>query len=140
MTEKAASRKTIEVGRKRIPMKKLLHGKEIRSAAKALEEFRLNLNEAEFMYGAKITIQMDSYGEYTAVAKRLETDSELANRLEKVRLAAEAKKEREAKRKLVEAEKARRDEESRKARTIEQMKVMAKANGISFKELQGIIE
>lgn len=135
MSETKTTRKTIEVGRKRIPMKKLLHGKEIRAAAKSLEDFRLNLNEAEFMYGAKITIQMDSYGEYTAVAKRLETDSELANRLEKARLAAEAKKEREAKRKIAAAEKAKHDEETRKTRTIEHLKSMAKANGISIKDL-----
>lgn len=135
MSETKTARKTIEVGRKRIPMKKLLHGKEIRAAAKSLEDFRLNLNEAEFMYGAKITIQMDSYGEYTAVAKRLETDSELANRLEKARLAAEAKKEREAKRKIAAAEKAKHDEETRKTRTIEHLKSMAKANGISIKDL-----
>ena len=132
---KEQKRKTIEVGRKRIPLKKLLHGKEIRSAAKALEDFRLNLNEAEFMYGAKITVQMDSYGECTAVAKRPETDSEFANRLEKARLAAEAKKEREVKRKIAVAEQAKRDEETRKIRTIEHLKSMAKANGISIKDL-----
>lgn len=135
MTDTKQSRKTIEVARKRIPMKKLLHGKEIRAAAKALEEFRLNLNEAEFMYGAKITVQMDSYGEYTAVAKRPETDNEYATRLEKARLAAEAKKEREVKRKLAAEEKAKRDEETRKTRTIEHLKSMAKANGISIKDL-----
>lgn len=135
MAESKTARKTIEVGRLRIPMRKLLHGKEIREAAKSLEDFRLRLNEQEFMYGAKITVHVDTYGEYTAVAKRLETDNELANRIEKARLAAEAKKEREAKRKIAAAEKAKHDEETRKARTIEHLKSMAKANGISIKDL-----
>lgn len=128
-------RKMIEVGRKRIPMKKLLHGKEIREAAAALEDYRLHLNEAEFLYGAKITIMMGEYGEATAVAKRLETDSELAARIEKARVAAEAKKERERKRKLAEAEKAKRDAETRKIRTAEHIKQLIKANGLSNEEL-----
>lgn len=125
----------VEVGRKRIPMKKLLHGKEIRDAAKALEDYRLHLNEAEFLFGAKITIVMGEYGEATAVAKRPETDNEYADRIEKARLAAEAKKEREKKRQLAEAEKARRDAETRKIRTAEHVKQLIKANGLSSDEL-----
>jgi hypothetical protein len=54
MTKKTDQRKTIQVGSKRIPLNKLLHGKEIREAAKALEDFRLKLNEEEFLYGAKL--------------------------------------------------------------------------------------
>jgi hypothetical protein len=124
------NRKTIEVARKRVPLKKLLHGKEIREAAKALEDFRLNLNEAEFLYGAKITLTMDTYGECQAVAKRPETDKEFADRIEKARLAAEAKKAREIKRK---AEEARRKEQSQAEeliRTKERLIKMALDAGI----------
>lgn len=138
MTE-STKRKTVEVARKRVPLRKLFHGKEIRDAAKALEDFRLNLNEAEFLYGGKITLTMDSYGECTAVAKRPETDNELANRIEKARLAAVAKQEREVKRKLAEVEKKKRDEETRKARTIEQMKSMVKANGLTVDDLKELL-
>jgi hypothetical protein len=126
----ANKRKTIEVARKRVPLKKLLNGKEIREAAKALEDFRMNLNEAEFLYGAKITLTMDTYGECTAVARRPETDKELADRLEKVRLAAVAKAEREAKRKAIEAAKAREAELNKRARAIETIQNMAKMAGI----------
>jgi len=91
---KTTQRKTVEVARKRVPLRKLLHGKEIRAAAKALEDFRMNLNEAEFLYGAKITLTMDTFGECVAVARRPETDKEFADRMEKARLAAEAKKAR----------------------------------------------
>ena len=135
MTKTTTHRKMVEVGRKRIPMKKLLHGKEIRDAAKALEDYRLHLNEAEFLFGAKITIVMGEYGEATAVAKRPETDNEYADRIEKARLAAEAKKEREKKRQLAEAEKARRDAETRKVRTAAHIKELAKANGLTQQEL-----
>ena len=93
--DKKNERKTVEVGRKRVPLKKLLHGKEIRVAAKALEDFRLQLVEQEFLLGAKITLHFDSYGDLTAVAKRPETDNEMFKRLEKARLVAEAKAERE---------------------------------------------
>lgn len=132
---KEQKRKLVECGRKRVPLKKLLNGKEIRAAAAALEEFRLHLNEAEFMYGAKITLQMGEYGECTAVAKRPETDSEFDARIEKARQAEIAKQEREVKRKLAAEEKARRDEETRKARTIEHLKSMMKSNNLSIEDL-----
>lgn len=126
-----SNRKTVEVARKRVPLKKLLHGKEIREAARALEDFRLNLNEAEFLYGAKITLTMDSYGELQAVARRLETDKELADRLEKVRLAAVAKAEREAKRKAIAAAKAREEELNRKERAAETIRKIAAEHGLN---------
>lgn len=132
---KATQRKTIEVARKRVPLKSLLNGKEIRVAAKALEDFRLKMNEAEFLYGAKITLTVDSYGECTAVAKRPETDKEFADRIEKARLAAEAKKEREIKRKEAEVAAAQKKREAQRQQTIEHIKRMAKEQGISSNEL-----
>jgi hypothetical protein len=113
-----------------VPLKKLLHGKEIREAAKALEDFRLNLNEAEFLYGAKITLTMDSYGECTALAKRPETDKEYADRLEKARLAAEAKRRREAERKIAEAARREKDRIDQLHKTKEQLIRMALEAGI----------
>lgn len=133
---KTQERKTIEVDRKRVPLRKLFHGKEIREAAKALEDFRLNLNEAEFLYGAKITIQMDTYGECTAVAKRPETDKEFADRLEKARLAAEAKKERERIKKLKEEQRKKDEETNRKQRAAEYIQKLAKEAGISVTILE----
>jgi hypothetical protein len=59
-TQQQQKRKMVEVDRKRVPLRKLFHGKEIRDAAAALEDYRLKLNEAEFLYGAKITLTMDS--------------------------------------------------------------------------------
>jgi hypothetical protein len=133
-------RKMVEVDRKRVPLRKLLHGKEIRDAAAALEEYRLKLNEAEFLYGAKITLTMDSYGECIAVAKRLETDSEFAARLEKARLAEEAKKEREA-RKVIEAElRAANAAERQRKQAIETMKNLAQSNGITKDELKALVD
>lgn len=136
---KANHRKRIEIGSKRIPMKKLLHGKEIREAAKALEDFRMNLNEQEFLYGAKITIQVKEYGETYAVASRLETDKEFEERLEKARLAAEAKKERERIRKLKEAERARIEAEMRKERIAQHIKDLASTNGLTKQDVLDIL-
>lgn len=124
-------RKTIEIDSKRIPLRQLLHGKEIREAAKALEGFRMKLNEQEFLYGAKITIKWDNYGDVYAVARRPETDKEFADRIEKARLAAEAKKEREAKRKLQAEIRAREEEQNKKARVAEYIKKLASDAGIS---------
>jgi hypothetical protein len=130
-------RKLVEVGRKRVPLRKLLHGKEIRDAATALEEYRLHLNEAEFLYGAKITLTMDTYGECIAVAKRPETDSEYNARLEKARLAEEAKREREIKR-AAEAEiKAAKKAETQRKQAIETLKTMMKHNNVTIEDLNG---
>jgi hypothetical protein len=136
---KTTQRKTIEVARRRVPLKKLLHGKEIREAAKALEDFRMNLNEAEFLYGAKITLMMDSYGELQAVARRLETDKEFADRMEKARLAAEAKKAREAKRRAEEEKRAIEAAFRRRAQAAEYIRNVAKEHGITSDELVDIL-
>lgn len=140
MARNKHERKTVEIDRRRIPMRKLLHGKEIREAAKALEDFRLHLNEKEFLYGATITVVMGEYGEAHAVARRPETDTEFADRLEKQRIAEELKKEREEKRKL-QAERRKAEEEIRKkARVAETIRSMAKENGLSHKEVLDILK
>lgn len=139
MARSKNDRKLVEVSRKRVPLRKMLDGKEIRDAAAALEDFRLHLNEAEFLYGAKITLKMDSYGECIAIAKRLETDSEYATRLEKDRLAAEAKLERERKKALAAEQRAIREKELQKQRTLDHLKTIVKANGLTAKDLEDLM-
>lgn len=128
---KLNQRKTIEVGSKRIPLRQLLNGKEIREAAKALEDFRMKLNEEEFLYGAKISIKWENYDSVYAVARRPETDKEFANRLEKQRLAAEAKAERARIKAIRDEERRRQEAATRKARVAEHIKNLAKEAGIS---------
>lgn len=139
MTKKL-TRKTVELAHKRIPLRKLLHGKDIRTAAKALEDFRLGFNEHEILFGATLTIKMDTYGEAVLYAHRPETDKEYEARLEAARLAEEAKKEREAKRKLMAAEKAKRDALDRKKNIAQRAKEMALSNGISIEELTEMLK
>ncbi len=134
MTKKF-ERKTVEIGTKRIPLRKLIHGKEIREAAKALEDFRLVFNEQELLYGAKLTVKMDTYGEAVLVAKRFETDNEMNKRLEAARIAAEQKAERDRKRKIMEAERAKKREAERKQNVVTHIKEMAKSNNLTIDEL-----
>jgi len=122
---KKQERKTIEIDRKRIPLRSLLHGKEIREAADALKDFRMKLNEQEFLYGAKIIIHWESYDSAYAVARRLETDKEFADRLEKARIAAEAKAERERIKKIKAEQRAREEEANKKARVAEYIQKLA---------------
>ena len=129
------TRKLVELGSKRIPMRKLLHGKEIREAAKALEDFRLTFNEQEILYGAKLTIKMDSYGETTLHAHRPETDKEYADRLEKQRISAEKKREAEKKRKELEIERAAKLESEKKQRALDSIAHIAKSTGLNGDEL-----
>jgi hypothetical protein len=140
MATKTPGRKMIEIDRKRVPLKSLLHGKEIRVAAQALEDYRLKLNEAEILYGAKLTLVMDTYGACTVVAKRLETDSEYQKRLEDIRLAAEAKVEREKKKAIAAEAKKERMIVEQKQRAIESLKNLAKANSLTASDLTSIME
>jgi hypothetical protein len=139
MTKKN-EKKTVEVGRKRVPLRKILHNKEIRVAAKALEDFRLTLIEQEFLLGAKIILQINEYGECIAVAKRPETDNEYAKRLEKARLAEEAKKERERKRKIAEAEKAKLIEVSRKRNAINTVENWIRNHDLTIDDLASVLK
>lgn len=140
MQTKPPQRKTVEIGKKRIPLRKLLHGKDIRTAAKALEDFRLTFNEAEILYGAKLTVKMDTYGEAVLYAHRLETDNEMMKRIEAARIKAEEKAEREKKRKIVEAEKAKRQAAERKQNVAQRVKEMALSNGLSVEELTEMLK
>lgn len=101
MAKSPTDRRVVEMCRKRIPLKKLLNGKELRDGIADMEKFRQSFNEYEFLYGAKIMVQCSPYdGEVNVIVRRPETDKELATRLEKAREAAEAKKAREEKKKL----------------------------------------
>jgi uncharacterized protein YlxW (UPF0749 family) len=137
---KTNQRKTVEVGRKRIPLRKLIHGKEIREAAKALEDFRLTFNEQEIMFGAKLTITMDTYGEAILVANRPESDNEMAKRLEKARLAEEAEKERERKRKLAEAIRAKNRDEDRKKQAVITIENLIQNNGLTARDFAAVLK
>lgn len=128
---KIHERKTIEIARKRIPLRQLLNGKEIREAAKALEEFRMKLNEQEFLYGAKITVKWEDYDTVYAVARRLETDKEFTDRLEKARIAAEVRAERARLRKLKEEQRAREEEANKKQRVADYIQKLAREAGIA---------
>ena len=139
MTKKNDHKK-VELARKRIPLRKLLNGKEIREAAKALEDFRLCFNEQEILFGATLTIKMDTYGEAVLYAHRPETDKEYQDRLEKARIAAEAKAERERKRKLAAAERAKQAEANRKVNVAKSIKEMVKANNLTVDELAELLK
>jgi hypothetical protein len=131
MPKNKQERKTVEIGRKRIPLRTLLHGKEIRDAAKSLEDFRKKLNEQEFLHGAKLYVDWDNYNEVDIVARRLETDKEYADRLERARIAAEQKALREQKR-IAEAEKrAQRDIIRKKQEAVDLIQKLARGAGIS---------
>ena len=133
---KKIERKTVEIDRKRIPLRSLLHGKEIRDAAKSLEDFRMKLNEKEFLYGAKLYVDWKDYGSVDIVARRPETDQEYADRLERQRLLEEQKRERERKRKEQEEFRARQREIKRKAQAAELIKKLAEENGIAVNILE----
>lgn len=129
------ARKIVEIGRKGIPLRSLMHGKEIREAAAAIENFRMKMNEQEFLYGAKIYIDWKDYGTVDIVARRPETDKEYEDRLERTRIAEEQKRERERKRKEKEAIQARERELRKRADALLAIRTLAKEQGITEKEL-----
>ena len=141
ITTKTRERKTVEIGRRRIPFKKLFHGKEIREAAKNLEDFRLHFNEQEILYGAKLTIEMSSYyDEATLVAARPETDKEYEERIAKAEKAAELKAKRAAEKKEAERLKAIEEEANKQQKALDAIRTLAKANGVTAEQLQTLLD
>ena len=139
---KNPERKLVEIGRKRVPLKKLIHGKEIREAMTEFENFRRLFNEQEFFYGAKVWLEVTDYDRIDAVCKRPETDKEYDARMEEIRAKEQLKREREERRLIKEAERKRRLEEEaaraaeeQRKRDLEAMKAMARKLGLSAKEL-----
>ena len=115
--KKSTDRKILTIKQARIPLVKLLNGKDIRTAAKNLEDFRLKMNDLEILHGATLTVKYDNWNsDFNLVATRPETDQEMNDRLEKARLAAEAKQRREAEKKIVDA---KRKEEARAKELIQ---------------------
>ena len=74
--KKSSERKLVELGRKRIPLRKLIHSKEIRDAAKALEDCRLLFKEEEFFQRARLTLRWEPGGGCYLLAHREETDKD----------------------------------------------------------------
>ena len=132
----SAERKTVQIKTMRIPLVKLLNGKEIRAAAKALEDFRLKMKEEEILQGATLTIKRDYWDrEFNLVATRLETDNEMAERIEKARLAAEAKKRREAEKKAKEAKLAEQKKLEEQRKAFEMIRILAEQAGVHPRDL-----
>ena len=134
--KKTTDRKTIQIKKLRIPMVKLLDGKDIRTAAKNLEDFRLKMNELEILHGATLTVKYDNWNsDFNLVATRPETDNEMNDRLEKARLAAEVKQRREAERKANEAARKEKDRIDQLHKTKELLIKMALEAGIARENL-----
>jgi hypothetical protein len=142
ITAKTRERKTVELGRKRIPFKKLFDGKEIREAAKALEDFRLHFNEQEILYGAKLTVRMGTYydNEASLIAARPETDKEYDDRIEKAERAAELKAKRAAEKKEADRLKAIEKEANRQKDALDKIREVAKANGLTVDQLKILLD
>jgi leucyl aminopeptidase (aminopeptidase T) len=139
MPKNPNDRLTVQIKTVRIPLRKLLHGKEIRAAAKALEDFRTKLNEQEILYGAKLTIDWQNYDECHLIARRPETDDEYAARLERRRIAEELKARREAERAAAAVKRAEMEEFRRRADAVEQMRKTVKQLGLSAKDLVDLL-
>jgi hypothetical protein len=134
--KKTTDRKTLLIKKLRIPMVKLLDGKDIRTAAKNLEDFRLKMNELEILQGATLTVKYDNWNsDFNLVATRSETDAEMNDRLEKARLAAEAKQRREAEKKVAEAARKEQARIDQLHKTKELLIKMAHEAGIGREHL-----
>jgi hypothetical protein len=128
--------KKIKIKEQRIPLVKLLNGKDLRTAAKALEDFRMKFREEEILFGAALTVKYDTWNrDFHVVAERLETSEETLARVEKERLAAEAKKKREAERKVREAKAKEEREQRRIAEALDDLRKHAMIHGISLDRL-----
>jgi hypothetical protein len=134
--KKTTDRKILTIKQARIPLVKLLNGKDIRTAAKNLEDFRLKMNELEILHGATLTVKYDNWNsDFNLVATRPETDNEMNDRLEKARLALEAKQRREAEKKIVDAKRKEEARAKELIQTKERLIKMALEAGIDREHL-----
>jgi hypothetical protein len=134
--KKTTDRKILTIKQARIPLVKLMNGKDIRTAAKNLEDFRLKMNELEILHGATLTVKYDNWNsDFNLVATRPETDNEMNDRLEKARLAAEAKQRREAEKKIVDAKRKEEARAKELIQTKERLIKMALEAGIDRENL-----
>jgi uncharacterized protein (DUF1800 family) len=134
--KKPADRKIITIKQARIPLVKLLNGKDIRTAAKNLEDFRLKMNELEILHGATLTVKYDNWNsDFNLVATRPETDQEMNDRLEKARLAAEAKQRREAEKKAAEAKREADRVIAEQRKAFDMISELARKHGIHPRDL-----
>jgi hypothetical protein len=134
--KKSTDRKTIQIKKLRIPLRKLLDGKDIREAAKNLEDFRLKMNELEILQGAKLTVKYDNWDStFDLVATRQETDAEMNDRLEKARLALEAKQRREAEKKAAEAKREADRVIAEQRKAFDMISELARKHGIHPRDL-----
>jgi hypothetical protein len=134
--KKTTDRKILTIKQARIPLVKLLNGKDIRTAAKNLEDFRLKMNELEILHGATLTVKYDNWNsDFNLVATRPETDQEMADRLEKARLALEAKQRREAEKKAAEAKREADRVIAEQRKAFDMIHELARKHGIHPRDL-----
>jgi hypothetical protein len=132
----STDRKIIQIKKLRIPLVKLLNGKDIRTAAKNLEDFRLKMNELEILHGATLTVKYDNWNsDFNLVATRPETDNEMNDRLEKARLALEAKQRREAEKKAAEAKREADRVIAEQRKAFDMISELARKHGIHPRDL-----
>lgn len=134
----------VEMARRRVPLTKILHGREFSDVLAEMKKFRAQFAEQEILYKAKVYISF-SYGEAMAFVRRPETDNEYAKRIELLKQEERAKLER----KRLREEKARVREERKRAemeaqaeeqrlRDIETVKLAARKLGLTAKDLMDL--
>ena len=95
------------------------------------------MNELEILQGAKLTVKYDNWdsNNFDLVATRQETDAEMADRLEKARLALEAKQRREAEKKATEAKREADRVIAEQRKAFDMIHELARKHGIHPRDL-----
>ncbi len=123
----------VEISKHRVPLKQILHGKEIRESMAEMEKFRRRFNEQEFMLGAKVYLNFTDY-ECWATIKRPETDREYEQRQQWLAQEAAKKAERLRIKQLKEYEaKQRRIAEAEARRIQEEAEELQRALAVAAK-------
>lgn len=138
MKKDPKDRLLVEISKQRVPLKKILHGREIREVMAEMEKFRRQFNEEEFMLGAKVYIYFTDY-ECWASIKRPETDREYQARQDYVqeqqqkqaeRARIKQLKEYEAEQRRIAEEAARKQQEE--AEELERALAVAAKYGLKL--------
>ena len=130
-------REEVEMTRKRIPLTRILNGREFSDMLDEMKKFRAQFAEEEFLYKANVYIHF-SHREAMAIVRRPETDKEYSKRMALLKEQELAKLERKRIREekaAIRAEAKRLEAEAYAEQTrlleIENLKATARKLGLS---------
>lgn len=143
MVSKKKERLVVELAKERVPLRQVMHNKNLNDAAQSLKDIRAKwpkLAELEFIHKATLRIKWIDYDTVYLIAERLETDNEYAKRMDELRRLEQQAKERAKRKAEQEAFRAAARKQAQMTNAVKTIADIASANGISREDLDRLMD